>query len=170
MASSKKLAVKSAPRRGALRPSGPIEVQLVVVKFNDVLQGGAPGEMGCDYVMKLRREDPRVRIDGTDLLVKRPGGLIRFTVVADGTRRERYYPVGITFMREGARSSSDAQRLGLLNFPQGRTQPDGSSIIIADTYRDPAKRVRFKFSVVIQRGSDGSVGIIDPGIVHDGDQ
>jgi hypothetical protein len=170
MATSKKIAAKSATRGVAKRPSGPIEIVLVVLKFNDVLENDTPGEAGSEYQMKLRRPDPRTRIEGTDLIVRRPGGLIRFTVVSAAGDRERYYPVGITFLREGARSASDAQRLGFLNFPQTRTESDGSSLLIADTYRDPAKRIRYKFSVVIQRGSDGTVGIIDPGIVHDGDQ
>ncbi|HEY4301826.1 MAG TPA: hypothetical protein VGM73_13195 [Candidatus Didemnitutus sp.] len=170
MATSKKIAVKSAARGVARRPSGPIEILLVVLKFNDVLQNDTPGEGGTEYAMRLRRDDPRARIEGTDLIVRRPGGLIRFTIASATDDRARYYPVGITFLREGARSSSDTQRLGFLNFPQARTEVDGATLLIADTYRDPAKRVRYKFSVVIQRGADGAIGIIDPGIVHDGDQ
>jgi hypothetical protein len=42
--------------------------------------------------------------------------------------------------------------------------------VIVDSYRDTAPHVRYKFSVVVQRGADGRIGIIDPGIVHEDEQ
>jgi hypothetical protein len=56
--------------------------------------------------------------------------------------------------------------LGFLNFPQSETRFDGRGLSITDTYKDASLYVRFKFSIVIQRGSDGKIGIIDPGIIH----
>jgi len=169
MATSKKKLSKRAVRAPVKRVAGPIEVELVVTKFNDVLAGCANGAAGTGYVMKLRRATTRARIVGNDLFVRKPGGLILFSIASMPGDAERYYAAGVTFVREGVPSGSDAERLGLINFPQARTRPDGRSVFIFDSYRDPLKRIRFKFSVVIQRGSDGAVGIIDPGIEHDGD-
>ena len=75
--------------------------------------------------------------------------------------------MGITFVREGLPNANDEQRLGLLNFPQRKTRVIEKIISITDTYRDRKEVVKYKFSVIIQRGSDGKIGIIDPGILHD---
>jgi hypothetical protein len=116
--------------------------------------------------MKLRRNDPRAYIKGDDIYVKRPGAPIRFTLVSPATDKDSYYPAGITFVREGDRSESDRQRLGFLNFPQRATHVEGRTLTILDSYRDRSQ-VRYKFSVVLQRGSDGKIGVIDPGIIHE---
>ena len=143
----------------------PVEVQLTVTKFKEVL---APGKTGSctGYTMKLGRRDPRAYIKGDDLYIKSPGAVIRFTMTSSADKKN-YYPLGIAFVRENGRSETDAQRLGFLNFPQSETRPKGRTLSITDTYKDRSQRVRFKFSVIIQRGSDGAIGIIDPGIVHE---
>lgn len=149
----------------------PIDVLISVLRFRDIL-GGKPSRDGCctDYAMKLARRDPRAFIKGDDLYINRPGAAVRFTLVSRTGDRQQYYPLGISFVREQTTSRSDAERLGFLNFPQSETQPDGRSLVIVDTYRDKAPGVRYKFSLFIQRGGDGAIGIIDPGITHTGDQ
>jgi hypothetical protein len=156
-------------KAAALAPV-PVEVIITVTRFKNVLAPDASRKgPGTDYTMKLRAKHPLAFIKGDNLFIKRPGAAIRFTL-ASSRGKATYYPVGITFVREDEGSTSDVQRLGLLNFPQGLIRPDGPALTITDSYRDEARCVRFKFSVVIQRGSDGAVGIIDPGIVHEDDE
>jgi len=146
----------------------PVEIVIAVTRFKDVLAGEAGGG-ATGYSLKLRRPDPRAAIRGNAIYIKRPGATLRFTFAAAAGGRARYFPAGITFVRTGDRNVSDAQRLGLLNFPQKLTRPEGSALVIVDTYQDKARCVRYKFSVLIQRGADGRIGIIDPDIIHEND-
>ena len=146
----------------------PVEVLIAVTKFRDVLSAEPSRDRrDTEYAMKLRRRDPRAYIKGDNIYVLRPGTTLRFTIGSAGGARETFYPAGITFVREGEKSDSDRLRLGLLNFPQTLTRLEGRTITITDSYRDRAKRVRYKFSLLVQRGSDGKMGIVDPGIVHE---
>lgn len=160
--------MKTTTVNASSKKRNPVEVTIAVTKFNDVLATSESRDR-CEtaYIMKLRRADPRATIKGDNLYIRRPGADLRFTIGAADGAREKYFPVGITFVREGQPSSSDAERLGLRNFPQSDTRSEGKSLVIRDRYRDGRKPVRYKFSVVIQRGSDGKIGIIDPGIIHD---
>jgi hypothetical protein len=116
--------------------------------------------------MTMSEKHPLVRIDEKvpDLLrVKFPGATIRFTVKSD-----EYYPVGIAFwLREGVAKPNDEQSLGLSNFDPSRIRRLGHVLYITDTFKDEKPYDRYKFSVIIQRASDGAIGIIDPGIVHE---
>ncbi len=160
--------MKTRPGIAAARELGPVEVTITVTKFRPVLAvQGEGGGRPSDYVMKLARRDPRAVIKGDDLYIRRPGAAIRFTIAAAAGDKERYFPVGIAFVREAADNASDEQRLGLQNFPQRLIRFDGRSAVIVDRYRDREAYVRYKFSVVVQRGSDGKLGIIDPGIIHE---
>jgi hypothetical protein len=144
----------------------PVEIRITVTRFREVL---APGKTSpcTTYTMDLARKDPRAYIKGDDLYIKGPGAGIRFTLASSAADKKSYYPIGIAFVRESTRNESDAQRLGFLNFPQSETRMKGRTLSILDTFKDRSKRIRFKFSVIIQRGSDGAIGIIDPGIVHE---
>ncbi len=149
--------------------SNPVEVVITVTQFNDVFAGGGPDGAGTGYAMQLRKPDPRAEIKDDDIYVKRPGAVLRFTIASAETDRNRYYPVGIAFVREGNDSTSDEHRLGILNFPPLHMRVDGRTLLISDRYHAETRRVRHKFSVLIQRGSDGKIGVIDPGIIHEND-
>jgi len=144
----------------------PIEVTITVTQFKDVLATQAL-KRDTDFLMTMGKEDPRAYIDGDNLFIKSPGAPVRFSVDSAAGDPENYYPVGIAFVREREHNTSDKQRLGLLNFPQNESRGDVRSFLITDSYQDVAKGVRYKFSVILQRGSDGIIGIIDPGIEHD---
>jgi hypothetical protein len=144
----------------------PIEVVITVTQFKDVL-ATSDRKRDTDFQMKMGKEDPRAYVDGANLFIKPPGAPVRFSVDSAPGDSENYYPVGITFVREREHNTSDKQRLGLLNFPQNESRGDIRSFLITDSYQDGAKSVRYKFSVILQRGSDGIIGIIDPGIEHD---
>jgi hypothetical protein len=145
------------------RLPAPIEVILSVTKFNDIFRAGRPTQ----FVMKLARSHPLATIEGDTIIVRPPGAPIRFTLTTGDKTRERYYPVGITFVRAGAKKASDDLRLGFINFPERDTHAQEKEMIITDSYKDSAYPVRYKFSVVVQRGSDGRIGIIDPDIEHE---
>jgi hypothetical protein len=148
--------------------STPAEIKMTVTRFKDVLASASSGTArGTGYEMKLSAEHPSVSIKGDVIYVKSPGAGLRFTMAAAPGDRESYYPIGIAFVRAGKGNTSDEQRLGFLNFAQRDTRPEGRSLAITYRYLDDPKDVRYKFSVVIQRGSDGRIGIIDPAIEHD---
>jgi hypothetical protein len=152
----------------SIDPKNPIAVTISVTQFQDVLAGKESRTgRGTSYTMKLKARDPRACIEGDTIYVKRPGGPIRFTINGAAADKEHYYPVGISFVREGDGKSSEKARLGMLTFPQSEIRLDGRSLSITDIYKDHARSVRYKFSLLIQRGSDGRLGIIDPGIEHD---
>ena len=151
-------------KKAANRSSATAEIKISVTQFKDVFAGDS---CGTDYRMKMISKNPRVFIDGDVIYVKPPAVTIRFTIASSPGDKERYFPIGITFVRQSEHNTSDEQRLGLLNFPQRKTRVLEQFISITDSYRDKEKGSRYKFSVVIQRGSDGKIGIIDPGIAHD---
>ncbi len=142
----------------------PVEIRITVTRFREVL---APSKASpsTSYTMDLARKDRRAYIKGEDLYIKGVRAGIRFTVAA--ADKKNYYPIGIAFVRESTRNESDAERLGFLNFPQSEIRMKGRTLSILDTFKDRTKTIRFKFSVIIQRGSDGAIGIIDPGIIHE---
>ena len=147
----------------------PVEVTLLVARFRDVL-GSKPTRDGnrTAYVMKLARRDPRAVIKGDTLYLTGPTS-VRFTLLSPRGDRRRYYPLGISFVREGAPSENDDVKLGFANFPQQAIRAEEQSLTIFDSYRDRNPKVRYKFSLFIQSGREGAVGMIDPDIVHSGD-
>ena len=146
----------------------PVDVELSVTGFKDVFTDESRQNGGTAYTMKLKRKHPRAKIIGDDIYVRRPGATLRFTVESSNGDKETYYPVGIAFVREGDHPS-DELRLGMGSFPKLRTRTDGQTLTIVHRCGTETGRVRHKFSVVIQRGSDGRIGIIDPGITSDDD-
>src|SRR5688500_14530104 len=96
-----KTRIENAPKR-KLKP---VEVTIAVTKFADVLAVDKPqGSRDTKYTMKLGRKDPRAVIKGDNIYIKRPGATIRFTITSARAGRTRYFPVGITFVREGDRN------------------------------------------------------------------
>jgi hypothetical protein len=149
------------------RTEKPVDVRITVTKFREVLARDKSGrDRSTEYTMRLGRNHPLAEVNGENLFIRPPGATLKFTIRSSASDKENYYPVGITFLREGEKSSSDRQRLGFLNFPRGEIRFDVRSLSTTDTYKDPSRNVRFKFSLVIQRGSDGKIGIIDPRIIH----
>jgi len=164
--------MKKKTTKAAAPALDPVEIMIAVTKFNEVVSSDVSlraANGNTDYTMKMRKKDPRACIEGDNLCMKRPGAPIKFTITSVPGDEEKYYPTGITFLREAKSNTSDKQRLGLLNFPQNETRMDGRSVFVTDTYKDGKERVRYKFSLLIQRGSDGKIGIIDPGIEHQDD-
>jgi hypothetical protein len=94
------------------------------------------------------------------------GGAVSFevTVTAAGGAIDLYYPIGIAFAA-GNKARIKKRDVDVHdNFAQ--TYVDGTSLFFTDYYLPTTYEASFKFSVIIQRASDGKVGVIDPGIVH----
>lgn len=158
-------------KAAAIKSQNPVEVIISVTEFRDVLTSTKPrtrelSGRETDYCMALKKEDPRAYINGSCLYVKRPGAPIEFSLVAGDGEKEKYFPVGITFVRHAEQNEDDEERLGLWNFRQDGTHAKRHTLSVVDSYSDK-KSARYKFSVIIQRGSDGAIGIIDPDIIHD---
>jgi hypothetical protein len=160
--------MKSSSKRPATRR--PVEVIVAVTRFREALSTKSRQGGKTEVVMKLASTDPRAFVKGDVLIIRCPNTSVRFALRGTGASRDRYYPLGISFLRENDPEGSDDYRLGFQTFPQAETQPDGTTITILDTYKESAAGARFKFSLFIQRGSDGALGIIDPSIEHIGDE
>ena len=148
----------------------PVEIKITVIGFADVLAPDrSDAGRGTSYEMKLEKKNPLVSIRGDVIYVKSPGANIRFVLAPSNGAKEDYFPTGITFVRvvEDQCELSEEQRLGRLNFPQRGTLVEGKSLSIAARFKAKESEILYKFSVVIQRGSDGKIGIIDPGISND---
>ncbi len=156
----------------AVRKTNPVEIAIVIRKFEEILK---TGRAITDFRLVLTKRDPRVLIEGDVIHVKRPKTTIRFTIANSSGNKINFYPTGITFVREVPGSkinrdqceSDENDRLGLLNFPQRKLRYDRQTLSITDNYRNGKETIRYKFSVLIQQGSDGKIGIIDPAISHD---
>ena len=98
------------------------------------------------------------------LFVQAPGAMIQFVIAP----RMPYYPIGIAFLRKDPAPTSIEERLGLQNFTRPQSQ-DAQCLLIDDHFvaGKPGTKVWYKFSIIIQSGSDGMLGIIDPGVVNE---
>jgi hypothetical protein len=141
---------------------------MTVIGFKDVLSSErSDGSQRTGYKMKLVNKPSGVVIRGDVIYIKSAAADIRFTVASSVGDKENYFPTGITFVRQGTCEIGDEQRLGLSNFPQRKTRFERRSLSISARFKRTDNGVLYKFSVIIQRGSDGKIGIIDPGIGHD---
>ena len=162
--------------RKALKPA---EVALDVIEFKDVLANGGSvakrrsflkkvfySPRGSTARMTVSKPHPRVRIDSKEpaiLKVKAPGATIRFTVSPD-----EYYAIGISFLLlEGLSNPGVSAKLGLLDIEPCKIHRFGHVLYVTDTFKNRKPFAKYKFSIIIQRASDGALGIIDPGIEHD---
>ena len=169
---------KKAARRVPATALDPAHVTLRVTRFQDVLNpqviagitkpGVAPRlDLCTPHRMSMPRKHPQVQIDPKNhelLRIKPKGATLLFKITPD-----EYCPVGITFSRWGNRrpTADDQIRLRTLNFAQMKIRPDERSLQVTDHFKAIGRDARYKFSVVILRVKDGSIGIIDPGVVNE---
>jgi hypothetical protein len=139
------------------------EIILEVEDFPTILT--AVGPPNVPHSMRMKRDHPKVSVgeNGKTLLVKWPGAKLHFEVTPPD-----YFPVGISFkLISGIDKPSPEQRLGLHNFTYFKPEPQTHVLIIKDDFiDDQANDDYYKFSIIIQRGSDGELGVIDPGFRH----
>jgi hypothetical protein len=144
-------------------------VTFTVTDFNDVCAPAGHMRGGLTQATMLLTSDMsgNVRQVNATLHVKAPGATFKFIIVPD-RGAETYYPIGIAFVQEDPRAANDHQRLGLQVFHRLHS-PNPQFLLIGDHFPPtvPKTFVRYKFYLVLQRGSDGKLGIIDPGIVNE---
>lgn len=145
----------------------PAEVVLTVTKFRPVLSPEVRGLPSTDYTIRLKRPHRRVSLKDDTLVVKYPGATLRLTIDSSADDKTTYYPAGVTFVREDSKCLTEAERLGQKDILQRRIMIDGQTLTFTDRFKKGKENVLYKFSVIIQRGSDGAIGIIDPGIEND---
>jgi len=145
----------------------PAEVVLTVIAFRPVLSPEVRGLPTTDYKMCLKRPHRRVSLKDDTLVVKYPGATLRLTIASTADDKTIYFPAGVTFVREDSKDLTVAERLGQKDILQRRIMIDGQTLTFTDRFKRGKESVRYKFSVIIQRGSDGAIGIIDPGIEND---
>lgn len=150
--------------RIAPKAIGPADVVITVTEFRPVLSPEVRDLPSTDYTMRLKKSHRRVSLKDDTLVVKHPGATIRLTITSSAEDQNTYYPAGVTFVREDSKGLSDAERLGQKDMLQRRIVIDGQTLTFTDRFKKGKDSVLYKFSVIIQRGSDGAIGIIDPGI------
>lgn len=75
---------------------------------------------------------------------------------------ESYRPIGILFEQQADASGAKTDPAGAANFTQWPTNQ--GRIVIRNKYVHTGAHGQYEFFVVIQRVSDGAIGIIDPGM------
>lgn len=142
------------------------EIIFDVTSFVDIFTAdGTIEARSTGHQMSLKNPHPKVSVDENDstmIIVRPPGARLRFTLSP-----EEFFPIGIAFqLREGVAEPTDLERLGLLNFTQMKLRPQGNMLAITDIFKDREADDRYKFSIIVQHGRKGTIGIIDPGIRH----
>lgn len=162
--------VAVAPAQAA-RPearNAPAQVTFTVVNFRTVTEAN-PTTQFTDATMQVASH-PLVTMSGTPadgtLVLSGAVDLEIRIVSEDG--KETYKPVGIVFEQNAKASPKRSDRHGRNNFSAAVLKE--SSLVVRSHFLDRSPEAHWEFSVIIQRGTDGAIGIIDPGILHNGTQ
>jgi hypothetical protein len=150
----------------------PAVIAFKITAFNPVLvddcekprSRSIPGG-ASQAVMRVVKKNPRVRIDPERQLisVNAPGAILQFVVEPN-----LYLPIGISFWMLPTDAKVGAeQKAGLVDFEDPQIQRRGRTISINDRFKSGGPYFIYKFSMVIQRLSDGKLGIVDPGIENE---
>ena len=167
-----------------------VDITLTVTRFRNLLEPAAGSAPLTDFIMTGPEEgNGRLKMGDYQkgapagarytLRVQRPGVVLRFTIAAraDG---ERYLPVGIAFERGDGTAPTAVPVVtgnhGKTDTPFSDLEIKGATIQVLDRplggvpakgETTPPRRVTYKFSVFIQRQSDGALGLIDPWIENE---
>jgi hypothetical protein len=156
-------------------------VVFTVNTFRDLLGPGARRAVLCDFALAMPAPDPArcylylaPRASVPSIRVRCPGAELRFRVVgADDTP---YLAVGVTFTLVADRSSPVAvpceTREGRpVGTPFGRLALLDRELFFTDSLSkvaaSPQTFTPYKFSILIQRVSDGALGLIDPEVENE---
>lgn len=150
--------------KAVARILSPAEVVITVTKFRPVLSPELRGDRDTSYTMRLKRPHRRVTLKDDTICVDAPGATVRLIIASEDGNKTKYFPAGITFVREESESLIEKVLLGWIHLPQRRIVIDGQTLTFTDRFKKAEESVRYKFSVIIQRGADGAIGIIDPSI------
>jgi hypothetical protein len=113
----------------------------------------------------------RVKLKGKNFVVEGFGPVTFRFRIEDKKAQTVYYPVGISFKRRETGGEKDVMDACARRFFSNNTiHIFGTDMYFTYDYRNyEGQTYNYDFFVVIQRDSDGLMGIIDPGIGHDND-
>lgn len=167
-----------------------VDVTLTVTRFQSLFEATGGRVPLSDFEMSGPEEgNGRLKIGDYQkgsppgarhtLRVQRPGVVVRFTV-ASATDGERYLPVGISFERADQTAPVavpwTTEKRAPAGSPFSGLTIEGPTIQVVDrpiggvpatSEPTPPRRVSYKFSVFVQRQSDGALGLIDPTIENE---
>ena len=148
-----------------VQAAAPAQVTFTVVKFRPVTVAN-PGTQYTDATISLAAH-PLVTLAGsaTDAVLH-PTAPVDFEIkIESADPRESYTPLGIVFEQNAPAKGAKTDPQGKINFGPGRL--NGTTLLVHDHFARKGPEYHYEFFVIIQRGSDGKIGIIDPGILHD---
>jgi hypothetical protein len=151
---------------------GAAVVTLSVTDFQDILPTAASRggyETAKEHLTKadlLLEKNDRVSrcetAEGQQLQVQKGGPVPFRFMVEDAHKKETYFPVGIAFKCFGTVGTAIDHKMHR-SFSTAGVHIIGSNLYFNYNYSD-GLTVGYEFFLIIQRESDGLVGIIDPGI------
>ncbi len=164
-----------------------IDVILTVHRFRDAINGALRGGSLTDHDIDITNPNKKCHLKDGDyqrrsgvigertIRVESPGAILRFIVAGAGADTEIYHPIGIAFARaDGTEPAAVFLKFAQPNSPFNVVEAQLGILVIEDAIapglegRNPTGRteippyITYKFSVIIQRKSDGAIGIIDP--------
>lgn len=145
--------------------AAPAEVTFSVVKFRPVTVANQ-GTQYTDATMTLTPH-PLVSVTGSAAdATLHPFAPVDFEIkIVSVDSKETYVPLGIVFEQKSPSSGAKTDPRGNINFAPASL--NGSTLLVHDHFARKGPEYNYEFFVVIQRGSDGAIGVIDPIIVHD---
>ena len=140
-----------------------IEIAIPTIVINVQQMAAATSNSSATFILYNGGSAVSLQNAGGDIIVHRPTD-IRF-IFASNTG-DQYAPIGITFQQKVADTANGADAVsidqsGRRNFP-ARTVADTVLTLHANA-TDP---VRFKYSILFERRSDGAIGVIDPEVIN----
>jgi hypothetical protein len=169
------------PNVAAVRLPPPFEVVFTVNSFRNLLVSGARQSHVTGVTITMPAPNPaRCYLypgsggGAPSIRVLRPGAALRFRVV--GSDDEPYLAVGVTFTSLANRKSPFAVACETgsgrpVGTPFGNLELVNRELFFADSLpgaaASPQTFTAYKFSVLIQRVSDGALGLIDPEVENE---
>lgn len=149
----------SRAQDGSAEPS-PAHVTLTVTKFRAIDSLQAPGYIDATTALMPHGAVTLVDRDGMPTFVVKRAVDLEIKIASDNPS-ESYRPVAIYFRQksEGVASLSDPS--GSINFATSITS--AGAVKLRHKFLG-GRGVRYEFFIVVQRASDGAIGIIDPEI------
>lgn len=143
----------------------PAQVTFTVIKFRLATVANKKTQY-TDATVALAAH-PLVAITGaaTDATFHLRGAVDLEIRVESADAQETYTPLGIVFQQRAVSNSVRSDPLGRNNFSPAYL--NGSSLLVHAHHVGIGPAYHYEFFVLIQRVSDGAIGIIDPGVVNE---
>ena len=147
----------------AAETESPAQVTLSVTQFRDI-RATTAGTRWTDARASLTAH-PSVRMSGEpEYATFHVKGAVDIAIsVTSASSAESYVPIAIVFQQKTPGDPTKADTDGRRNFSAATL--NGSTLTVRN--RCDLRGVRYEFFVVIQRVSDGAIGIIDPEIENE---